>query len=126
MDLHVDTPLPPPYYNARFLTLECHGPLEPHELHALGRLFVRHNVHGRLGLTLVHRHFLVPRDHVMLRTATCCRAVPHAFPDSSCGGRHSTSNGSGGFVAVPADTGMYGAAWTLVRNCENRLYEDWR
>ncbi len=130
MDLHVDTPLPPPYYNARFLTLECHGPLEPHELHALGRLFVRHNVHGRLGLTLVHRHFLVPRDHVMLRTRSGCRAVPHAFPDNSCGGRHSTaSNVSSGYVALPPgddDANTYGAAWTLVRNRENRQYEDWR
>jgi hypothetical protein len=110
MDLHVDTPVPPAYYNSRFLTLECHGSLEPHDLHALGRIFVRYNVHGYLGLTLVHRHSLVPRDHVMLRMRRGCHAVPHTFPDSSCNGRHSTSNsGSGAFVALPGIPHTYGA-----------------
>ncbi len=59
----------------------------------------------------------------MVHTRRGCRAVLHAFRDNSCSSPHSTSysGGSGDAdVAVPGIPKTQGAAWTLVRNRENR------
>ncbi len=97
MDLYFDMPLSAADYNS-MTTLDIVEPLSPIELEELGRIFVNHNVHHYLGATLVHRHFVLPPNHVMLRSSWTCRPTRHSAATTA---------------ASSASSSTYGAAWTL-------------
>jgi hypothetical protein len=104
--LYIDIAMPNSYYNTCMLSLGCIQPLAPEEHEALGRIFVRHGVHRFLGVALVHRHFLLQMNHVMLRSAWTCRTVHPAAVGGSLG-----------------QPDVYSAAWTLVPNRMNGVDE---
>src|SRR5262245_28754326 len=46
----------------------------------LGDVFVKHNLHQRFGLSLLHKHFELFPDELLVRTLSVGKRVAHMFP----------------------------------------------
>lgn len=79
------TLIPNSLYNSLPTIMQQSPPSDAH-LEGLGALLVSHGVHNHLGISLLHRHYVLKDDAVMVHDGLRCSPVAPAATPSSLGG----------------------------------------